>query len=333
MGSNASAPRLFPREGGDPVWAPAFAGEQGGVASVNFAPVRPIDRPMEPPISRPRRTAPKTQGTPVTEDSGNSAGRAIPSGRLARLGVFGRLAGGVAGGVVAEGARRLANGERPQIGDLLLTPANATRVADQLSHLRGAAMKLGQMISMDAGDMLPPELADHPRAPAQQRAPHAAAAARPRAGRRMGQGLAPPLRAFRGAPDRRRLDRPGPPRAPARRPRTGDQGPVSRREGEHRRRRRQRRDAAARVGPAPQVARHRAAARRGEAAAARGGRLPPRGRRCWRATASCSPISPQFVVPDALRRAHHAARAGDELRRPACPSKRWRPRRRTSATA
>ncbi|MDN4631712.1 AarF/ABC1/UbiB kinase family protein [Sphingomonas sp. PsM26] len=86
-------------------------------------------------------------------------GRSVPSGRLARLGVFGRMAGGVAGNVMAEGARRLASGEVPKMGDLLLTPANAMRVADQLSHLRGAAMKLGQMISMDAGDMLPPELA------------------------------------------------------------------------------------------------------------------------------------------------------------------------------
>ncbi|WP_375272950.1 ABC1 kinase family protein [Sphingomonas sp.] len=85
-------------------------------------------------------------------------GRRVPSGRVARFGAFGRLAGGVAGGVVAEGARRLANGERPRMGDLLLTPANATRVADQLANLRGAAMKLGQMVSMDAGDMLPPEL-------------------------------------------------------------------------------------------------------------------------------------------------------------------------------
>ncbi|MET0269613.1 MAG: AarF/ABC1/UbiB kinase family protein, partial [Sphingomonas sp.] len=85
-------------------------------------------------------------------------GRAVPSGRIARFGRFGRMAGGVAGGVLAEGARRLAAGERPRMGDLLLTPANATRVADQLAHLRGAAMKLGQMISMDAGDMLPPEL-------------------------------------------------------------------------------------------------------------------------------------------------------------------------------
>lgn len=60
--------------------------------------------------------------------------------------------------MLAEGARRLAQGERPRMGDLVLTPANAARVADRLSHLRGAAMKLGQMISMDAGDVLPPEL-------------------------------------------------------------------------------------------------------------------------------------------------------------------------------
>lgn len=43
--------------------------------------------------------------------------------------------------------------------DMLLTPGNVSRVADQLAHLRGAAMKLGQMISMDAGDLLTPELA------------------------------------------------------------------------------------------------------------------------------------------------------------------------------
>jgi len=90
---------------------------------------------------------------------GGDRGRAVPSGRVARLGGFGRLGASVAGGMLAEGARRLAKGERPKLGDLVLTPANAARVADRLAHLRGAAMKLGQMISMDAGDMLPPELA------------------------------------------------------------------------------------------------------------------------------------------------------------------------------
>ena len=81
--------------------------------------------------------------------------RKVPSARLSRLAGFGQLAGGVAGGVLAEGMRRLARGERPHLSDLLLTPANAMRVTEQLSRLRGAAMKLGQMISMDAGDVLP----------------------------------------------------------------------------------------------------------------------------------------------------------------------------------
>lgn len=84
--------------------------------------------------------------------------RKVPSARLSRLASFGQLAGGVAGGMLAEGVRRLASGERPKLSDLLLTPANAMRVTDQLSRLRGAAMKLGQMISMDAGDILPAEL-------------------------------------------------------------------------------------------------------------------------------------------------------------------------------
>ncbi|GAA4036959.1 AarF/ABC1/UbiB kinase family protein [Parerythrobacter jejuensis] len=62
--------------------------------------------------------------------------------------------------MLGEGAKRLAAGERPKLNELVLTPANAKRLADRLAHLRGAAMKLGQMISMDAGDLLPPELSD-----------------------------------------------------------------------------------------------------------------------------------------------------------------------------
>jgi len=84
--------------------------------------------------------------------------RAVPAGRMARIGTFGRLVGGVAGGMVAEGARRLASGEGISARDLILTPGNVQRLTDRLSHLRGAAMKMGQMISLDAGDFLPDEL-------------------------------------------------------------------------------------------------------------------------------------------------------------------------------
>jgi predicted unusual protein kinase regulating ubiquinone biosynthesis (AarF/ABC1/UbiB family) len=88
----------------------------------------------------------------------NSA--SIPSSRLGRLARLGSLATSVAGGMLAEGARQLAQGNRPNMSSMLLTPANAKRVADELSRLRGAAMKVGQLISMDAGELLPPELTE-----------------------------------------------------------------------------------------------------------------------------------------------------------------------------
>ncbi|GIS02086.1 MAG: hypothetical protein CM15mP103_06370 [Gammaproteobacteria bacterium] len=44
--------------------------------------------------------------------------------------------------------------------NLLLTPKNAMRLTTQLAEMRGAAMKLGQILSMDTGDLLPQELAD-----------------------------------------------------------------------------------------------------------------------------------------------------------------------------
>ena len=85
---------------------------------------------------------------------------AVPSGRGSRLMRLGWMATGVAGGMLAEGARQLAQGNRPKVSDLLLTPANARRVADQLAKLRGAAMKVGQLVSMESGDLLPPALAE-----------------------------------------------------------------------------------------------------------------------------------------------------------------------------
>jgi predicted unusual protein kinase regulating ubiquinone biosynthesis (AarF/ABC1/UbiB family) len=86
--------------------------------------------------------------------------RAVPATRLGRLAGFGRLAGGIAGNVLGGGAREVMKGRTPDLPSLLLTPANARRLADELARLRGAAMKLGQLISMDGGDVLPPELAE-----------------------------------------------------------------------------------------------------------------------------------------------------------------------------
>jgi len=71
-----------------------------------------------------------------------------------------RMAGGVAGGMLAEGTRQLRAGKRLSARDMLLTPGNARRVAEQLATMRGAAMKVGQILSMDTGEFLPRELTD-----------------------------------------------------------------------------------------------------------------------------------------------------------------------------
>ena len=74
--------------------------------------------------------------------------------------MLGSLATRVAGSMLTNGAGQLIKGERPAVKDLLLTPKNVGRIADQLASMRGAAMKVGQLISMDAGDILPPALTE-----------------------------------------------------------------------------------------------------------------------------------------------------------------------------
>ncbi|EMK6931886.1 AarF/ABC1/UbiB kinase family protein [Vibrio alginolyticus] len=86
--------------------------------------------------------------------------RSLPTHRISRFSKFASLATRVAGNVIAEGTKQIAKGNKPKAKDLLLTPQNIARLTDQLAYLRGAAMKLGQMLSMDAGDVLEPELAD-----------------------------------------------------------------------------------------------------------------------------------------------------------------------------
>lgn len=82
----------------------------------------------------------------------------MPTGRVGRMLRFGGIASGIAGGVAAGGVRALAQGRRPDVSRLLLTPANTMRLTEGLSHLRGAALKMGQMLSMDTGLVLPDEL-------------------------------------------------------------------------------------------------------------------------------------------------------------------------------
>ena len=83
----------------------------------------------------------------------------VPTGRVSRFAKVGGLAADIAGNLALNGVRQLVQGQRPNWNGLLLSPANARKLADQLAQMRGAAMKVGQLMSMDSGTMLPPEFA------------------------------------------------------------------------------------------------------------------------------------------------------------------------------
>lgn len=89
---------------------------------------------------------------------GNKKSASVPLSRMSRLARMSSLAGRIAGNVVLEGGKHLAQGKKPAMSDLLLTSSNIHHVADKLSNMRGAAMKMGQLLSMDSGNLLPEEL-------------------------------------------------------------------------------------------------------------------------------------------------------------------------------
>ena len=69
------------------------------------------------------------------------------------------MAGEFALGGIAEGARR-ALGSEPAEGSAFLSGAYAEKLAERLAQMRGAAMKLGQLLSLEGDDFLPEEFAD-----------------------------------------------------------------------------------------------------------------------------------------------------------------------------
>jgi predicted unusual protein kinase regulating ubiquinone biosynthesis (AarF/ABC1/UbiB family) len=84
----------------------------------------------------------------------------VPRSALERVGRVGWLAGGLAIGGAIEQARRLVGRRENAPWSALLSPANGKRLAEHLANLRGAAMKLGQLLSLEGEELLPPEFAE-----------------------------------------------------------------------------------------------------------------------------------------------------------------------------
>ncbi|XP_060809680.1 atypical kinase COQ8A, mitochondrial isoform X2 [Amyelois transitella] len=93
--------------------------------------------------------------------SENSKARVVPSSRLGRMISFGSLAAGLGVGTVAQYARNTFQAVSGRVDDptnAFLSPANAERIVDTLCKVRGAALKLGQLLSLQDDTMISPEL-------------------------------------------------------------------------------------------------------------------------------------------------------------------------------
>jgi aarF domain-containing kinase len=78
----------------------------------------------------------------------------VPSTRLGRMWNYGSLAAGMLGGAISEGVSRGFGGGSSQ-GSMLLSAGNMERLVSKLSRMRGAALKLGQLISFQDSKMVP----------------------------------------------------------------------------------------------------------------------------------------------------------------------------------
>ncbi|SPN97229.1 related to abc1 protein precursor [Cephalotrichum gorgonifer] len=86
----------------------------------------------------------------------------VPATRLSRLWNYGGLAAGMLGGALTEGISRAVGGGSGSgnQGSVMLSSANMERLVSKLSRMRGAALKMGQMMSFQDAKMLPGPIHD-----------------------------------------------------------------------------------------------------------------------------------------------------------------------------
>jgi predicted unusual protein kinase regulating ubiquinone biosynthesis (AarF/ABC1/UbiB family) len=82
---------------------------------------------------------------------------AVPSSRASRLLRFGLMSGELALSAAAATARQFSKGKRLDLAAAVLTPGNAALLARRLATLRGPAMKVGQMLSLQSEEIIPAE--------------------------------------------------------------------------------------------------------------------------------------------------------------------------------
>ena len=91
----------------------------------------------------------------IDQRSSFSRSLPVPKGRIERASIFGKIAIRFASSIVFDGAKDLMGGRPLSIKELLIQEKNILTFIKELSRLRGAALKIGQLLSLEANDFLP----------------------------------------------------------------------------------------------------------------------------------------------------------------------------------
>ncbi|KAF3992588.1 hypothetical protein FT663_02241 [Candidozyma haemuli var. vulneris] len=115
---------------------------------------------QEEKVAAPPQNIKKVIGGAKVKPSFDMSQSEVPSTRLARMFHYGSLAAGMGFSAASHGLRQVAqgNGSTLSMKQLFLSPANIERMARKFSKMRGAALKIGQMMSFQDASILPVEI-------------------------------------------------------------------------------------------------------------------------------------------------------------------------------
>ncbi|XP_014260393.1 atypical kinase COQ8B, mitochondrial isoform X2 [Cimex lectularius] len=130
-------------------------GEKSDQYTIELTPQQ-IENVSKPTDVINRQTAPNRQLTQTLSIQARQ--RKVPSTRLARMVSFGSLAAGLGIGTMAEMTRRTLGWNDLQSENPFLTHANAERIVNTLCKVRGAALKIGQLLSIQDSNVINPTL-------------------------------------------------------------------------------------------------------------------------------------------------------------------------------
>ncbi|XP_022217084.2 atypical kinase COQ8B, mitochondrial [Drosophila obscura] len=145
-----------------PIAPPASpAGPAEGILARDTQYVDNVLRFVASPSPNPLDTSRRNEGgIDVPELSKVAKQRRVPASRLGRMASFGGLFAGLGIGTLNELTKgALGMGGSKTMREALLSPANAERIVDTLCKVRGAALKIGQILSIQDSSVVSPQLA------------------------------------------------------------------------------------------------------------------------------------------------------------------------------